>query len=286
MINDEGVRPGDTYANDQPTWIPQYPDSHPTTLVDYDLLEQWLSQHLPPPDQLEVLVIFTDTRPLHQVGAWKYTKRLWQHRFSKRGPHGERWQGLFVPLTDEAGLSEVQCTWGGVFVAEAISALRPAWHLLLSDTDVAPTALFEIHELLDLCRHITHEALVGGEPGLLVGTEPHQDINAGMAIFPGTEDSPKPGTLRRKVMTARRMLLEKPRVDLPAHTACLSAPGHPIRATISSSSKCGQACTTPADGSTHTHSIGRDQGWKLQGLLGGVGHLRNLDMHYGLAYTK
>ena len=124
LINDEAVRPGDTYANDQPTWIPQYPDSHPTTLVDYDLLEQWLSQHLPPPDQLEVLVIFTDTRPLHQVGAWKYTKRLWQHRFSKRGPHGERWQGLFVPLTDEAGLSEVQCTWGGVFVAEAISALR------------------------------------------------------------------------------------------------------------------------------------------------------------------
>ena len=73
----------------------------------------------------------------------------------------------FVPLTDEAGLSEVQCTWGGVFVAEAISALRPAWHLLLSDTDVAPTALFEIHELPDLCKHITHEALVGGEPGLL-----------------------------------------------------------------------------------------------------------------------
>ena len=133
------------------------PDSHPTTLVDYDLLEQWLSQHLPPPEQLEALVIFTDTRPLHQVGAWKYTKRLWQHRFSKRGPHGERWQGLFVPLTDETGLAEVQCTWGGVFVAEAISAVRPAWHLLLSDTDVAPTALFEIQELLSLCRHITHE---------------------------------------------------------------------------------------------------------------------------------
>ena len=158
------------------------------------------------------------------MGAWKYTKRLWQHRFSKRGPHGERWQGLFVPLTDEAGLSEVQCTWGGVFVAEAISALRPAWHLLLSDTDVAPTALFEIHELLDLCRHITHEALTGGEPGLLVGTEPHQDINAGMAIFPGTEESPKPGTLRRKVMTARRMLLEKPRVDLPATPPALVPP--------------------------------------------------------------
>ena len=224
LINEAAVRPGDTYACDQPAWIPQYPDSHPTTLVDYDLLEQWLSQHLPQPEELDVLVIFTDTRPLHQVGAWKYTKRLWQHRFSKRGPHGERWQGLFVPLTGQTGLSEVQCTWGGVFVAEAICALRPAWHLLLSDTDVAPTALFEIHELLDLCRHIAHEALVEGEPGLLVGTEPHQDINAGMAIFPGTADAPKPGTLRRKVMAARRSLLEKPRVDLPAAPPALLPP--------------------------------------------------------------
>ena len=224
LINEAAVRPGDTYACDQPAWIPQYPDSHPTTLVDYDLLEEWLSQHLPQPEELDVLVIFTDTRPLHQVGAWQYTKRLWQHRFSKRGPHGERWQGLFVPLTGQTGLSEVQCTWGGVFVAEAICALRPAWHLLLSDTDVAPTALFEIHELLDLCRHIAHEALVEGEPGLLVGTEPHQDINAGMAIFPGTADAPKPGTLRRKVMAARRSLLEKPRVDLPAAPPALLPP--------------------------------------------------------------
>ena len=44
LINEAAVRPGDTYACDQPAWIPQYPDSHPTTLVDYDLLEQWLSQ--------------------------------------------------------------------------------------------------------------------------------------------------------------------------------------------------------------------------------------------------
>ena len=89
LINDEAVRPGDTYASDQPAWIPQYPDSHPTTLVDYDLLEQWLSQHLPPPEQLDVLVIFTDTRPLHQVGAWKYTKRLW-HTGSASAAHMER----------------------------------------------------------------------------------------------------------------------------------------------------------------------------------------------------
>ena len=155
-----------------------------------DVLAQWLAQHLPATDNLDALVIFTDTRPLDKVGAWKYTKRLWQHRFSRQGPHHERWRGLYVPLTSETGLAEVQCTWGEVFVAEAIAALRPTWHLLLSDTDVAPTALFEVNELVDLCKHLMHEELSFGEPGILIGTEPHQDINAGMAIFMGTQTTP------------------------------------------------------------------------------------------------
>ena len=225
LIQDTTYRPADTFANNQPTWVPDYPDSHPTRLVDYDQLEQWLSQHLPAPDQLDVLVIFTDTRPLDKVGAWKHTKRLWQHRFSRLGPSRERWRGLFVPLTAEAGLSEVQCTWGGVFVAEAIAALRPSWHLLLSDTDVAPTALFEVKELVNLCRHLMHEELELGEPGLLIGTEPYQDINAGMAIFIGSNNNtPRPGTPWRKIAAARRALLDKPREDLPGAPAALMPP--------------------------------------------------------------
>ena len=119
-----------------------------------------------------------------------HTHRLWQHRFSRIGPYKERWQGLFVPLTAETGLADVHCTWNGVFVAEAIAALRPAWHLLLSDTDVAPTALFEVGELVQLCEQICHNSLQAGQPGLIVGTEPHQDINAGLAIFPGTARLP------------------------------------------------------------------------------------------------
>ena len=191
-----------------------------------------------------------------------------------------------MPLTGQTGLSEVQCTWGGVFVAEAISALRPGWHLLLSDTDVAPTALFEIHELLDLCRHIAHDALVEGEPGLLVGTEPHQDINAGMAIFPGTADAPKPGTLRRKVMAARRSLLEKPRVDLPDAPPALLPPVTLSEQQFRAAQSAVHARAAPADGSSHTHAIGRDQGREPKRLPGGVGHSRNLDMHSGLAYTE
>ena len=67
------------------------------------------------------------------------------------------------PLHLITGLAEVQCTWGGVFVAEATAALRPTWHLLLSDTDVAPTALFEVSELVTLCKNLVYEEL-NGEP--------------------------------------------------------------------------------------------------------------------------
>ena len=33
LIQDERFRPADTYANDHPTWVPDYPDSNPTSLV-------------------------------------------------------------------------------------------------------------------------------------------------------------------------------------------------------------------------------------------------------------
>ena len=39
-------------------------------MVDYDRLEEWLSIHLPASGSLEAIVIFTDTRPLDQIGAW------------------------------------------------------------------------------------------------------------------------------------------------------------------------------------------------------------------------
>ena len=43
LIQDTRFRPADTYPNDHPTWVPDHPDCHPTSLVDYDLLAQWLA---------------------------------------------------------------------------------------------------------------------------------------------------------------------------------------------------------------------------------------------------
>ena len=64
LIQDTRFRPADRYANDHPTWVPDYPESHPTSLVDYDVLAQWLAQHLPATEQLDALVIFTESRSL------------------------------------------------------------------------------------------------------------------------------------------------------------------------------------------------------------------------------
>ena len=89
---------------------------------------------------------------------------------------------------------------------------------------VAPTALFEVCELATLCQLTMHEGLCFGEPGIMVRTEPHQDINAGMAIFMGSATLPRPGTPWCKVAAARRALLEKTREELPSKPATRNPP--------------------------------------------------------------
>ena len=206
-----------TPANDHPTWVPDCPDSHSTSLVDYDVLAQWLPQHLPAADHLDV--IFTGQSWSLEV----HQEALATPLQSPRASLGTL-TCLFVPLTSETGLTEAQCTWGGVFVAEAIAALRPTWHLLLSDTDVAPTALFELNELVDLCRHLMHEELSFGEHGILIGTDL---IRTSTLVWPSlrAHKSPRPDSLWCKISAARRALLEKPREELPHRPAALIAPG-------------------------------------------------------------
>ena len=67
--------------------------------------------------------------------------------------------------------------------------MRPTWHLLLSDTDVAPTALFEIEELVRLCAKTCHAMLEACTPGVIVGTEPYQDINS-MQVWSSSQAPP------------------------------------------------------------------------------------------------
>ena len=69
LVDGESYLAADVYATDEASWIPNYPQSDSSQMVDYDRLEEWLNQHLPPPDSLDALAIFADTRPLDQIGA-------------------------------------------------------------------------------------------------------------------------------------------------------------------------------------------------------------------------
>ena len=82
LVDGENYLAADVYATGEASWIPNYPQPHPSQMVDYDRLEEWLDQHLPPLDSLDALAIFTDTRPLDQIGAWRHTERLWCHRLA------------------------------------------------------------------------------------------------------------------------------------------------------------------------------------------------------------
>ena len=152
------------YAEQGNPHVPYYPPHKHESLIDYDILEGWLNQHLPPADDTDAIVLFTDNRPLHDIHAWQFTERLWRHRFSRRGPCQEKWIGLYVPLDQTTGLANLHCAWSGVFAAEACPWSRSCYQTYhrveykrwkdvlpltdedaeekwLSDTDAAPTCL-------------------------------------------------------------------------------------------------------------------------------------------------
>lgn len=60
-----------------------------------------------------------------------------------------------------------------------------------------------------------HQELQQASPGIILGTEPYQDVNAGLAVFPARNLSVLPGPLRCKVNTLRVNLLKQRRVPLP-----------------------------------------------------------------------
>lgn len=115
--------------------------------------------------------------------------------------------GIELPVTAATGLHRV----GGVFAAEAIAAPRPRWHLILADTDVAPTALFEVDELLEMVHRLTPDLMFpASRPVVLIGTEPYCDVNAGFILFAAERDPGGvgfAGSLWERVQAPRRRLL-------------------------------------------------------------------------------
>ena len=107
--------------------------------------------------------VYTDTSALETYEHTSYTVPHIVNRSMWMGRHQERHTAIFVPLGEETGLASCPVWWGKVYVAWIISLLLPGKHILLSDHDAAPTALFEVADLQQLCVTESDFRLAAGE---------------------------------------------------------------------------------------------------------------------------
>ena len=118
---------------------------------------------------------------------------------------------VFVRAAKGTGLHLVHPTWAGTFVLAAMVFLFPDTHFVLLDSDCVPVSLFEIEELWLLTTQALTLPRVAEQQGeadgpahkarktkkdeeednlgqrVILVTEPHTDINAGLVIILGSD---------------------------------------------------------------------------------------------------
>ena len=165
--------------------------------------------------------VMVDTRDLanhkkHDASLphWPAAARWWHSRLQLVGPKGEKTELLLLPISQSTGLQHVHPTWAGTFVLAALVAVFPGINFVLLDSDCLPVTLFEVEDLWTeayLARYPAHTS--GGIPkehplhkcqrfhddpqveytqhrvcstrmgqGVLVVTEPHSELNAGLVV--------------------------------------------------------------------------------------------------------
>ncbi len=146
----------------------------------------------------------------------------WHSRLQLVGPRKEKTELLFFPATEQTGLHHVHPTWAGTFALAALVALFPGTNFILLDSDCLPVTLFEAADLwkeVYLTRfpprtgktlptkHPLHrkqaylhdpkvvytqqkvnESTMG--QGVLLVTEPHSELNAGLVVIFGSSHPP------------------------------------------------------------------------------------------------
>ncbi|CAE8680453.1 unnamed protein product [Polarella glacialis] len=137
----------------------------------------------------------TENRELGgQLGYLERTLRKLLARTAIR--RREQWHIVFVPLTEVTGLDQVHFMWGAVFPLEALSTRYREKNCVLWDCDAAPTALYDILDLIDIVDVTTSIAhpewdLRRIRPGIMVVSERVGNVNGGIVYLignpPGTE---------------------------------------------------------------------------------------------------
>ena len=78
---------------------------------------------------------------------WPAAARWWHSRLKLIGPHKEKTELLFFPISETTGLHHVHPTWAGTFVLAALVAVFPGLNFVLLDSDCLPVTLFEVEDL-------------------------------------------------------------------------------------------------------------------------------------------
>jgi hypothetical protein len=121
------------------------------TLATRVLLD-WLDARICQNEQFKeakTVLIMTENRGLgSQLGYLEHTLRKLLARTAIH--RREQWHIVFVHLTEVTGLDHVHFTWGAVFPLEALSTRYREKSFVLWDCDAAPTALYDILDLIDM----------------------------------------------------------------------------------------------------------------------------------------
>ena len=208
---------GDPHATDG--GLPRaYETSAHTGGPNWHLLFKYLLKNCQHVKHYDTVYLLVDTRDLTQVkdveptlAHWPAVAAWWSSRLQHVGPGDEQVDLVFVRAAKGTGLQVVHPTWAGTFVLAAMVFLFPATHFVLLDSDCIPVSLFEIDELWTLTAQaltLPHAAERQGEADgpaqkarktkkdddednlgqrVILVTEPHTDINAGLVIILGSD---------------------------------------------------------------------------------------------------
>ena len=159
------------------------------------------------------------------VPHWPPAADWWASRVQLVGPFRERTDVVSIRICEATGLANVHPTWAGTFVLAGMVALYPHIHFALIDNDCLPLTLFEVAELWNLASpervpigsnsadreeptrmeddagmqqtgypHKRARTDPESEPcppqGVIIFTEPHSELNAGLVVICASRHSP------------------------------------------------------------------------------------------------
>ena len=140
----------------------------------------------------DTIYLVVDSRAPHNVSHWPAFCAWWSSRRNLVGPYQEATDLCYIIADSDSGLSNIPFYWIGPFVLWVARYLYPKPTICLIDNDCVPTALFEMRELdcLLLPLPTPYTLLHGGvpnAPGMILVTEQHFELNAGMVIVAPSE---------------------------------------------------------------------------------------------------